>query len=196
MKRCGYCGKHEQDNSLACGGCGTPFPVVDPIQSGVGGGRLRSPLGLSAATALGILLVSGALFFAVGRAAVEVGLLPGKPPAPYRSIYSFLTSTRPGPFIVFGAILPTFWLCQARCHGRFRAFATAGLIVLALAVLALLPRLLPGAASFWCVPAVMFGNGGSSSAGCYVGAALQSAAGVWLLVWPHPRRNMHEELSA
>lgn len=188
MKHCGYCGKDEHDNSSVCGGCGTSFPVDDPTESG-GQSAVRTPLGLSLVTASGILLISGALFFALGRAAAELGLVPGKPPAGQRAIYHFLTSLSPAPFIVVAAILPTFRLCQVRLAGRFLPFATAWIIVFALAAVALLPRLVPGLVALWCLPATVFGNGGTSSTGCYAGAALQSAAGISLLIWSRTREH-------
>ena len=196
MKRCEYCGNDNDDTSVVCGGCGTPFPASAPSSSDDESGGPRTPLGLSVATGLGILLASAALFFAIGRAAVEIGLLPGKPPAGYPATYSFLTSTFPAPFIVLGAILPTFTLCRTRCHGRSHAFAAASFTLLTLAVLALLPRVLPATINLWCVPAVAFGQGGSSSGGCYAGAALQFAAGVWLLIWFRPRKNSDEPIAA
>ena len=196
MKRCTYCGNDNDDTSVSCGGCGTPFRAGAPTPSDDTGGGLRTPRRLALATAVGILLISAALFFAIGRAAIEIGLLPGKAPAGYPAMYSFLTSTFPAPFIALGAILPTFSLCRARCQGRSHAFATASITLLALAALALLPRLLPATVSLWCVPAVAFGQGGASSGGCYAGAALQFAAGVWLLIWFRPRKNSDETIAA
>jgi len=196
MKLCTYCGKVNDDTSVSCGSCGTPFPAGATTPSDDTRGELRTPLRRALATAVGILLISAALFFAIGRAAIEIRLLPGKVPAGYPAMYSFLTSTFPAPFITLGAILPTFSLCRARCQGRSHAFTTASITLLALAALALLPRLLPATVSLWCVPAVAFGQGGASSGGCYGGAALQFAAGVWLLIWSRPGKNSDETIAA
>jgi hypothetical protein len=196
MNRCAYCGKDNDDTSMTCVGCGTPLTVAAPTPSDNGARGLRTPLELSLLTALGLLLTSAALFFAVGRAAVEIGLLPGKVPAGYPGMYSFLTSAFPAPFIVLGAIFPTFTLCRTWCQGRSHALTTASLTLLALAVLALLPKVLPSTVSLWCVPAVMLGRGGNWSGGYYAGTALQFAAGAWLLIWFRPRKNSDEPAAA
>ncbi len=193
MKRCTYCGKEELDSTLACRGCGTPFPAGDEAQS-ASEARPRSSLQVSVVTALGVLLLCGAVFFGLGRAVVDMGLVPGKVPAGYKDIYAFVTSMRPAPIILLLAIAPIFWLCQVRCQGRPRTFVTAGLIVFAVGVLAMLPRILPGAAALWCLPGMLAGSGGSP-AGSYAGAALQFISGAWLLVWSHPRKNTNAPLT-
>jgi cytochrome bd-type quinol oxidase subunit 2 len=132
-----------------------------------------------------------ALYFAVGRILVEVGVLPGKPPKEYSTIYSFFTSSMPAPFIAFVAIYPIFVLCRARFQ-KAHAFGTATVIIFLAAVFSFLPRIVPASVSLWCLPALLFGGGSSSSIGCYFGAALQSAIGAWLLIWFRPRSSPNE----
>ena len=183
MKACGYCGRQNDDGILHCMECGTPFTMDSPSASLTP--VLMSPFTSVIATSLGILLITLSLFFAVGRALAEIGVIPGKPPV--ESMYSLFTSTMPAPFIALAAIFPVFIFCRARFQ-KLRTFSTASVIVL-LMMFSLLPRVVPAAVSLWCVPAALFGDGSSSPFGYYFGAAFQSAIGVWLLIWFRPRKS-------
>ncbi len=189
MKRCAYCGKENEDTFATCGGCGTPLTVERSPSSVEAGAVLRTPIGFAVTTGLGIVILSTALFFVVGRIAGELGLVRGKPAG---EMYSFFTSALPAPLVLLAVVLPTLALCRARCPGRFSALTTACFTLLVLAVLALLPLVMPTVAALWCLPALLFFQSGGSSAACYAGAALQLAAGAWLLIWFRPRGHANE----
>ena len=186
MKACGYCGRQNDDEALHCSECATPFTVDSP--SGGLAPMLVSPLASLIATGFGILLIGLALFFAVGRALAEVGIIPGKPPED--SMYSLFTSAMPAPFIALLAIYPIFMFCRAR-FPKARTFSATAVAVLLL-VISLLPKVVPASVWLWCVPASLFGGGSSSPFGYYFGAALQSAIGVWLLIWFRPQKSPDE----
>jgi hypothetical protein len=191
MKRCEYCGKDNDEGSAICRECGTPFVTDSPALPSPLLQAARTPLGVAVTTGAGVLLILAALFSAIGRAAIEIGVLPYRdPPGATAGMYSFTTSHFPAPLILLSAILPTFTVCRARC-GR-HAITTACASLLALAVLALLPMALPIVALAWCPPALVFGELGRSSWGWYLGAAVQCAAGACLLIWPRRPRNAHE----
>jgi|ERR1022692_2444780 hypothetical protein len=186
MKACRYCGRQNNEEALHCSECATPFTVDSP--SGGLAPVLVSPLAFLITTGFGILLIALALFFAVGRALAEVGIIPGKPPT--ESVYSLFTSSMPAPFIALVVIYPVFLFCRARFL-KARTFSTAAIVVL-LVVFSLLPRVVPASVWLWCAPASLFGGGSSSPFGYYFGAALQSAIGVWLLIWFRPQKSPDE----
>jgi hypothetical protein len=183
MKACGYCGREDDDSAAHCRECGTAFATATDASGSVLQ-TLNTPAGLVATGALGTLLVATALFFVIGRAFVELRILPGLPPAAdYGTMYSFFTSVRPAPFIALLVIVPAFLVCRARCSTRRIGTAAAVLTAGAICVLAVLPRFVPRSAELWCLPAMVLGDGGASSVGCYVGAGLQLVLGSWLLIW-------------
>ncbi len=189
MKRCEYCGQQNEETVATCGGCGTPLSVERPPRSSEPTGVLRTAKGVAVTTGLGVVILSTAMFFVVGRAAGELGLLGGKPAG---EMYSFFTSALPAPLVLLAVVFPTLALCRARCLGRRMALTTACVTLVILATLALLPLIVPIVAAFWCVPAFLFFQGSGSSGACYAGAALQLALGAWLLLWFRPRGTANE----
>ncbi len=171
---------------VVCSGCGTAFDVEAVTASRGPLAAAQTPLGIAVVTGLGVGLICGALFMAAGFAALQLKLLPGRPPPGEEKIYTFFYSLRPAPFIALAAILPTVALCRARCQQRPGPGATASVTLSVLMCAALLPSLVPAASFFWCVPASLLGMG-SGAAGCYLGATIQVAAGAWVLVWLRPR---------
>jgi hypothetical protein len=181
MKVCGYCGRQNDEAALYCSECATRFTVESP---GRGLAPVQvPPLAFMITTGFGILLIALALFFAVGRALADVGILPGKPPG--YSMYSLFTSGKPAPFIALIMIYPIFLFCRARFQTA-RAINTVAIIAL-VAVFSVLPKVVPAAVRLWCVPALFFGGGSGSPFGYYFGAVFQSVIGVWLLFWFRPK---------
>jgi hypothetical protein len=176
-KTCAYCGKQNDEAVLLCQECGTPFTVAPPIASSAP--VLVSRSGYEVATGLGVLLIALALFFAVGR--VFGGVLPARVPYQRYATYSFFASFKPAPFIAFLGIYPIFALCRARFQ-KAHALRTAAVIILLVSVLSLLPRIVLATMFLWCLPAVLFEMLSHSSAGSYVGAALQSGLGAFVLI--------------
>lgn len=184
MKRCEYCGKENEDLSASCFECGTPFPST-------ASGAVREPdqeSTLLITSGLGALLIVTALFFVVGRILGQLGVFGNLPAAQQGAMYSFFTSTKPAPFIVLAAIPLVFTLYRRRLSESRRGNAAAVVTCFLLIALALLPWITPAAVDLWCFPAVVLWQQGGSSAGCYIGAALQLAAGACLLLMFYPRK--------
>lgn len=182
MKACGYCGRENDENVSNCSECGTSVIMEESSKSGGVIQSLRSPAGVLITGALGVLLIITALFFAIGRALVEVGILPGLPPKEYADVYSFFTSVRPAPFLALVAVVPIFRFCRARSRA-LRLGTVVGTFVASIAViLAVLPIFVPTLVSLWCIPAMLFGGAGSS-VGYYAGAVLQLCLGASLIIW-------------
>jgi hypothetical protein len=147
------------------------------------------------ATAVGVLLIVLALFFAIGRLLVEIGALPGRPPSEAGAMYSFFTSTTPAPFIAVATIYPIFMFCRtrfAKSSGVRLATLMAGLVI----GLSLLPKFVPATIFFWCVPAALLGGGSSSSLGYYLGVFFQLMVGAVVLFCFRPRKSRDENGSA
>lgn len=183
MKDCGYCGAKNDDSALQCRECGNPFRVETPGKGSAP--ALSSPLASQVATGAGVLLIIMALFLAVGRIVVEVGIVV-LPPEHNPGYSSFVTTSTPAPFIALAAIYPVFVLCRAR-FGKPRATRLTILISLLAGILWLLSSVVPVLILIWCVPAVLFGMASQSSLGYYFGAAIQLAFGAALLVRSRPR---------
>jgi hypothetical protein len=189
MKHCSYCGRDNDDASANCAGCGealtvdAPDPPLGFVQA------LYTPRGIAITTALGILLITGALFLAVGTAAVQSDLLPGKPAEGYGSPYAIITTSMiPARLIVVAAIFPVFFLCRARFRRQHASMLALGILLAAL-ILAVLPKVLPAAVILWCIPGVVLGQSSGSAGVLYVGTLLQIGVGAWLLFRFRPGRS-------
>ena len=185
LKTCPYCGKKNDPAAVRCGECGTTFG--DRTESKWSGTPNVSPAGVAMGTGLGVLLVSTALFFVIGTIMLESGLLPDRFP----EMYSPLTSNRPAPYIAIAAIIPIILLCRRRWRELRAQLVASFVIVIIVVATALLPRLKPQLAIFWCIPASLLAL--VLPLGLYFGVMVQLLFGVWLLVRFKPVKLTGEE---
>ena len=188
MKKCPYCGAEYPDDATVCAIDQTPFEEETPRSSENPRQFLQSPLGLAITTGLAILLINTGIYFAVGRVNLEIfkALHPdnGVP----RSIREIIILSKPIRWLLMvGFVAFTFTTCWMRCRKKPQAIVVA---IITLAVTALL--LYSGTLFVFAVPAFLIGLTTNSSAGYFIGSAMQLAAGAWLLGWFGRPKAQHE----
>ena len=186
MKPCGYCGKENEETAMHCVGCGIPLTTKT---SGSLAEAMRwspsSSFSLSVTGGLGALLISTAVYFLIGRVTLDVSRFFKGEDAD-SSFYTPVIMFLPFMSALLGiAALGFIWFVSyRRCKTRLQALLSATVTSVAMVVLLFGPRFVPELFSLlWLLPVTLIGFGTGVSAGYYFGAALQLAAGGWLLGW-------------
>jgi hypothetical protein len=195
MKPCGYCGRENDDTTMYCMECGTPFTTEVPGKfADLWHWTPQSPLGLAFTSGLAALLISTGVFYGGSKVMgdwrmhhagdtvtpVMYDLTASSPtgiPLHFITWYSYVS------LISLGALIFTFFVCYNRCQKKSHGIITAILAFGIIGLLTFMPMFVPRLISFfWLVPVlnvvVLLG-----SVGFYIGAALQIFAGAWLLGW-------------
>jgi hypothetical protein len=183
MRKCSYCGAEYPDDTVACTVDQTPL-VSQP--SGKIHDAVRSPVGLAITSGLASLLICTAIYFTIGRIMRDIIRMHGVDtgvPASY-DVTDFIHPAITWSLFGIGALCFTFFVCYHRClkesHGVITAIISFAIIV----SLTFGPMFAASLFDFTrLVPAVLIGMSTGSSAGYYIGAALQVVVGVWLLDW-------------
>lgn len=188
MKRCSYCGAEYPDDATVCELDQTSLDSPPPSPPSR---RLaQTSIGLAITSGLAALLISTGIYIAVGRFSLHIFQIhhPDSivPPNAREAIVMYPAIER---LLMLGSAVFTFALCFIRCQRRWQALVAA---VVTLCILAL-PRFSPRALQL--VPALLFGVTMDSSAGYYIGSALQIGIGAWLLFW-FSRRKIQGETNA
>jgi hypothetical protein len=183
MRKCSYCGAEYTDDAVACAVDQTPL-VSEP--SGKIHNAARSSFGLAVTSGLASLLICTAIYFTIGRIMRDIVSMRGVDsgvPASY-DVTDFIHPAITWSLFGIGALCFTFFVCYHRCLKESHGVVTAIVSFVIIASLTFGPMFVPSLFDFdWLIPAVVIGMSTGSSAGYYIGAALQVVVGVWLLAW-------------
>ncbi len=209
MKKCSYCGAEYPDDAAMCAIDQTPFAAEARGKStDVLSWMPRSCLGLALASGLASVLICTAIYHGGNKIIADSSglseLYDRETNVPVKlgiHVVSLPTDLSPDTmtwhgytsFFCLGALVFTSFVCLKRCqkksHGVITTIITLGFIGL----LTFVPGFAPSLVSFSVVnPMLLVGAviflTTESSAGLYIGAALQVAVGVWLLGWFRQRK--------
>ncbi len=187
MKKCSYCGAEYPAEAVICTVDQTPLDAESPGKTAGAAHRTpQSALGLAITSGLASLFICTAIYFLIGRAMRDIERLRGidfGAPAQY-DVTDFVHPAITWSLFFIGSLCFTFFACYHRClkesHGIITTLVSLGIIL----SLTFGPMLVPGLFYFtWLLPTAFIGMSTNSSAGYYVGAALQIVVGGWLLGW-------------
>jgi hypothetical protein len=183
MKKCPYCGAEYPDEATVCAIDQTPFEEEEPHTSESFRQFLQSSVGLAIITGLAILLINTGVYCAAGRAYLKIWNHPDYviPPPAHEIIglSSFLRWV-----LMIGFIFFTFAVCRIRCGKQWQGILVS-VITLGMTVLLLFSPII---LFLLVLPAFFIGLTTDSSAGYYIGSAIQIIVGAWLLGWFRRRK--------